>query len=254
MFNMNTIGKRICIIKDNPKYTKKAIYVDPDADSDADEGFSSFHLDQGQLQLVPDPHTERQIIYITGPSGSGKSYFTKEYIKEWQKINRKGEIYVFSALKTDETLDEIKHLKRINIGDNLVEDEIQAEDLPEGSLCIFDDIDVISNKKVRDAVYNILNQILEIGRHMKISCICTNHLSTNGLYTKRILNECAYIVFFPSAGASRGMKYLLTEYMGFDRHMIRRIKKLKSRAVVYHKQYPNFILSQKDIFLLNDDN
>ena len=28
MFNMNTIGKRVCIIKDNPKYTQKAKYPD----------------------------------------------------------------------------------------------------------------------------------------------------------------------------------------------------------------------------------
>ena len=28
------------------------------------------------------------------------------------------------------------------------------------SVCIFDDIDVISDKKIREAVYNILNQIL----------------------------------------------------------------------------------------------
>jgi hypothetical protein len=48
------------------------------------------------------------------------------------------------------------------------------------SVTIFDDIDVISNKRIRDAVYNILNQVLEIGRHFKITCIVTNHLPTNG--------------------------------------------------------------------------
>jgi hypothetical protein len=167
-------------------------------------------------------------------------------------MNKKGNVYVFSAIKSDETLDEISNLKRINIGENLIEDEIEAEDLPEGSLCIFDDIDCISNKKVRDAVYNILNQVLEVGRHMKISCICTNHLPTNGLYTKRILNESHWIVYFPNAGASRQMKYLLTEYLGFDRNMIRRIKKLKSRAVSYYKNFPNFVMSERDIFLIND--
>ena len=157
-FNWNAIGKRVAIVKNNKSYEKKAIYVNPDADSE-DEGFSSMHLDNGQFQLVPDPHTERQILYITGPSGSGKSFFTENYIKQWQKINRKGNVYVFSAIKSDESLDDISNLKRINIGENLIDDEIQAEDLPEGCMTVFDDIDVISNKKVRDAVYTLLNQI-----------------------------------------------------------------------------------------------
>ena len=211
------------------------------------------HLDQGNFQLVPDPHTERQILYITGPSGSGKSFFTKNYIKEWQKINKKGNVYVFSAIKSDESLDDISNLKRINIGENLIEDEVQAEDLPEGCMCCFDDVDVISNKKVRDAVYTLLNQILEVGRHMKISCICTNHLPTNSHYTRRILNESHYCVWFPNSGGTKQMKYLLTEYLGLDREMIRRTKRLKSRAVCMYKHFPQFLLSERDVFLLNQD-
>ena len=46
------------------------------------------------------------------------------------------------------------------------------------------------------------------------------------------------------------MKYLLTEYLGLDREMIRRTKKLKSRAVCMYKHYPQFLLSERDIFLL----
>ena len=60
-FNWNAIGKRVAIVKNNKSYEKKAIYVNPDADSD-DEGFTSMHLDNGQFQLAPDPHTERQIV------------------------------------------------------------------------------------------------------------------------------------------------------------------------------------------------
>ena len=43
------------------------------------------------------------------------------------------------------------------------------------SVIIFDDIDVISDKKIRDGVYALLNQVLEIGRHFKITCLMTNH-------------------------------------------------------------------------------
>ena len=48
-------------------------------------------------------------------------------------------------------------------------------------MCIFDDIDVISDKLIREAVYNILDQILEIGRHFKIHCIVTYRHPNNTL-------------------------------------------------------------------------
>ena len=114
-------------------------------------------------------------------------------------------------------------------------------------MTVFDDKDVISNKKVRDAVYTLLNQILEVGRHMKISCICTSH------YTRRILNESHYCVWFPNSGGTKQMKYLLTEYLGLDREMIRRTQRLKSRAVVMYKHFPQFLMSERDIFLLHQD-
>ena len=47
------------------------------------------------------------------------------------------------------------------------------------SVITFDDIDVISDRKIRDD-YKLLNKVLEIGRHFRVSCLCTNHLPTNG--------------------------------------------------------------------------
>jgi hypothetical protein len=62
---------------------------------------------------------------------------------------------------------------------------------------IFDDVDVISDKRIRDGVYNLLNQVLEIGRHFNITCLMTNHLPSNRNDTRRILNECHIFVYFP---------------------------------------------------------
>ncbi|MFM7981393.1 MAG: hypothetical protein ACKPKO_18960, partial [Candidatus Fonsibacter sp.] len=81
-------------------------------------------------------------------------------------------IYLFSSLPSDESLDKIKP-KRIKLDDSLHTDPIKVQEFRE-SVCIFDNIDVISDKKIREAVYNILNQILEIGRHFKIHCIVRN--------------------------------------------------------------------------------
>jgi hypothetical protein len=122
-------------------------------------------------------------------------YLHQKIFRTIQEKYKNRPIYLFSSLPSDESLDKIKP-KRFRLDDSLHEDPIKVAQLEE-SMCIFDDIDVISNKKIREAVYDILNQILEIGRHYKIDCICTNHLPTNGKETRRILNEAHTVVYFP---------------------------------------------------------
>ena len=45
---------------------------------------------------------------MTGPSGSGKSTYTRKYLEQWRKKNKDKDIYMFSSLPEDESLDEIK--------------------------------------------------------------------------------------------------------------------------------------------------
>ncbi len=67
-------------------------------------------------------------------------------------------------------------------------DPIKVDELSE-SICIFDDTDVIPGKKIREVVYDVLNQVLEIGRHYKIHCVVTNLLPFNCKDTRRILKR-----------------------------------------------------------------
>jgi hypothetical protein len=164
-----------------------------------------------KFQQVPNPKTEREILYITGRSGSGKSTYTRKYLEEYKKKFKDRPIYMFSALPDDPSLDSIKP-KRIELDESIISDPIAVEDLKD-SVVIFDDIDVLSNKKIRDEVYKILNQVLEIGRHFNITAIVTNHLPTNGKDTRRILNEAHSFTYFPHAATGR-IKYFLVEYFG----------------------------------------
>ena len=98
-------------------------------------------------------------MYITGRSGSGKSTYTRMYLEQYKKKYKQNQIYMFSSLKEDCSLDSV-HPKRFKIDDSLYLDPSQVEDLTY-SIIVFDDIDVISDKKIKEAVYNILNQRLE---------------------------------------------------------------------------------------------
>jgi hypothetical protein len=251
--NLDKIGRFLCKV-DGGKYNNKIISVTPSLDEKDDliKPFNCLTLtDGGKFQQVPDPETERQILYITGASGSGKSTYTANYIKHYKKMYPDNPIYCFSALKDDESLDVVKP-ERIMIDDTLWKSPIDVSEF-KNSLVVLDDIDVISDKKQRDAVYSVMNQILEVGRHFKITCVITNHLPTAGKDTRRVLNECHSVTYFPHSGTARGIKYLLQEYLGIDKHQTKKIKGLKSRWATIFKNYPNVIMCEKDIWLSSID-
>lgn len=250
-FNFENVGKQLAVI-DGGKLTGKKVSIGVPGEDEAVKNYVSIPLKDGKYQQIPNPKSEREILYITGPSGSGKSTYTLNYCKEYKKLKKKSEIYLFSALKEDETLDKIK-TKRMIIDDSLISNPIDAEEF-KNSLVIFDDIDVISNKEHREAVYSILNQILEVGRHHKTFCIVTNHLPTGGKDTRRIINESHAVTYFPQSGSAGQMKRLLQDYLGLDNKTLKDIRKMNTRWATVFKNYPMAIMTERNLFSLNPDN
>ena len=162
----------------------------------------------------------------------------------------KRNVYLFSALESDETLDKLKGLKRFKLTDEFCDDEIEPEDFKD-SMVIFDDTDVISDKKIRNKVNSIMNQILQVGRHFNISAIITTHTACNGSATKIILNEAHSVTIFPNGLGGKSMKYLLDSYFGLDKNQIKKIKSLKSRWVTIYRTFPMAILSQNEAYIVN---
>jgi Cdc6-like AAA superfamily ATPase len=266
MLNLNKVGSPLCKIVGG-KYANMVVSVidqfsnkdkkKAEDDSDDDNLIQDFKrlqiANDSKFQIVPDITQERQILYITGPSGSGKSTFTRKYIEELKKKRKDMPIYLFSAVSQDESLDSINPY-RIVLDESLIEDPIGLEELSD-SVCIFDDIDVIPDKKIREAVYKLLNMILECGRHTRTYCICTNHLPTNGRDTRRILHETQVFVYFPHSAGGR-IKYFLQEYVGLDKKTIKYIRQQHTRWCAIFKNYPQVFLLEREVGLLttlNDD-
>jgi len=204
-----------------------------------------------RFQPIPDKGTERSIRYVTGASGSGKSYYTKAYADEYHRLYPKRDIYIISSIKEDKTIDKIKDLKRIKLEGEFLTSELTAEDFKD-SLLIFDDTDCLTNRNIKNKVDSILNSVLETGRHFNVEVVYTSHLACNGRETRRILNECKSVTIFPSGLGGKAMKYLLDNYFGLDKEQIRKIKKLNSRWVTIQKGFPMVVMSEKECFVLND--
>ena len=247
--NFENIGTPLAIVKTKKKI-KGIPIISVDSKKDAQNNFDQYHLKgDDHFQPIPDPNTERSIIYITGKSGSGKSWYCKEWIKQYKKLYPKNPIYIFSSLDEDPTIDEIKDLKRIKLTPEFLKENFTSEDFKD-SLVIADDTDCLTDKKMLKHVNKILDSILQIGRHWKTSLLNTSHISCNGASTKMILNECNNIVFFPSGMGNRNLKYLLDNYLGLDKKQIETVKSLETRWCCITKSYPSVLISEKDIYIV----
>lgn len=250
--NLEKIGRPLAKILGGTLNGKVISVSDNEKDEPPKRKFKMFDIPPGSVfQLIPNPKTERTISYVVGCSGSGKSTFTSKYIEQYHKTFPKNPVYLFSSLDDDEVLDKVG-VQRVKVDKTLVGSGLEAKDF-ENSLVVFDDCDVITDKKVREAVLAISNSILEIGRHFKVSCFFLNHLPTAGKDTRRILNEAHQIVYFPHSGSAKGTNYMLTEYVGFDKDDIKMVKRMKSRWCCIFKNYPQIAMTEKDIWLLNNE-
>jgi hypothetical protein len=254
-FNFEKIGRPLCKVVGG-KFNNQTIYLRVEEPDKPKHPFTFMDFAKAgdetvKLQQVPNTKAEREILYITGASGSGKSTYTRRYCEQYKKRWPERDILLFSSLPEDESLDAVQP-KRIAIDDRLMEEPITPEMLAD-SLVIFDDVDVLSNKKYRDAVLSIANQVLEIGRHFNITAIFTNHLPTNRGDTRRILNESHSVIYFPHSGTAMGTKRLLEQYVGLDATMMKKIRKMPTRWACIFKNYPMVVMTERTIQLANQD-
>ena len=204
--------------------------------------------DNSVIQAVPYIHkTER--VFISGQTECGKSYWMKNYMNQYRRMDEKRKIYLFSDVEEDSEIDSIKKLTRIQIDEAIIDQPPDPSNFS-NSICIFDDTDSIQNKKVLNALQVFRDSLLRRGRHNNISVLISNHLATDYKATRIILNECNKIVIYPSSGGLYQIKYMLSKYIGLEKNQIDKILKLPSRWALIHKNYPMYVVSEKNIYLL----
>lgn len=231
------------------KDNKKIISL---SDKEISNGFDKIKiLDKGVL--VPIINIDgREVDYIAGPSGSGKSTYASKIIQIYKKLFPNNNIFIFSRLDKDDVLDRLKPI-RVMLDNSLIEDPIDIHsEFQEGDLILFDDCDTIQDKKLKDAISKLKNDILETGRHLNLYIIITSHLinGNDRKDTRTILNEAHTLTIFPKSGSSYGINYVLKNYIGLSKDQINKILNLPSRWVTIGKNYPQYVLYEKGLYLL----
>jgi hypothetical protein len=205
------------------------------------------------LQVLPALGNQRQIVYVAGASGSGKSVFCSSYIKQYQVLHPDNEIYIFSQVTDDPSLRDIEDAHYIPIDETLISEPIDILEECSDSLILFDDVDNINDKHLYNAISNIIGQILEMGRHRNITCLITSHLinGNDKKKTRTILNESHIIVIFPKSTSAHSVTYFLKNYLGITgKEDVYKILHIPSRWIALHKNYPQYALYTSGCWIL----
>lgn len=204
------------------------------------------------FEYIPQVVNGREIIYISGASGSGKSYFTSQYMKKYHKITN-NDVILFTNVKQDYDYDNLfnfSYVKRINIYDNSLKTSPMTTDELINKLIIFDDVDNVDNL-TQKTIDNLKKLILEEGRHTNTSCIITSHVTSNYAKTRTLISELHGFVCYPNYNSRYHLQRFLKIYISLDNDQINRIFNLKSRWVFISLKVPRFVLCENQCYILN---
>ncbi len=204
--------------------------------------------DGSQFQILPSPDPERrEVFYIAGASGSGKSYMAKGIAECYKKLFPARDVYLISKLGDDSTLDQLSFLKRLNI-QSFIDDYPELDEFKDCCV-IFDDYDTFTGPAEK-TIMKLIDDLATMGRHTNTTMLCLSHYLTNYKKTRLILNEATHIVVYPMATSYHALGYLLKTHIGMTSEDIRDMKKM-GRWVCLYKHFPQWLVSAQYAKVLN---
>jgi len=215
-----------------------------------------------QYPLQKIPSNNHEVLFVTGIPGSGKTYWTNEYVKAYKKLYGNyvkaykklygNKVYLFSTHDKDETIGkDDKNYISIDVTDELLKEPFELKDF-ENSLVIFDDIESSKYPKATKYLLSLMEDIAKNGRHYHISEIYINQECRSGKITKKILTLMTGLVFFPS-GETYQTQRLLMDYCGMSKRRAFEIMNMKTRWVYFSRARPQYIITEHSCFILGKE-
>ena len=135
--------------------------------------------------------------------------------------------------------------------------DVEAQDLKvssyeKKSVLIFDDVNSISDRRVRDRVIAFRDNCLEVARHKSLVIINSSHLFHDRAKTQKLRNSSAYYILYPRISVKALLDVLENEFAMGRHERNDLVKKLKreGRAQLLHVDTPSYIVNTKRVQLL----
>ncbi len=191
-------------------------------------------LHDGNLQPIKEDN--HMSIIVAGKAGSGKSTWIKNFVKDLKKRYPDLRVILFSKKDSDPSIDEIEPL-RIKLDMEMVDNPIKVEEL-KNSICIFDDVEALADKKVENAIIRLRDDLVNTGRQYNITILSAIHSLLGYKKTRDLLQEATGVVFFNCGGAKNQIMTYLTKYVGLKKTTVDKLTKLPSRWVYLRLNVP----------------
>ncbi len=262
MFSFQKSDHPVAIVRGNGELDGKIVFLHDDKNqnhiSNMTSGSKFLELPLGyKMEHFPNIK-KRDVLYITGSSGCGKTTIIGNYTRNFKRLFNSSDkdVILFRPTTTDDpALDDIELLK-IPINDNLLDDKLAVEDLQspdkQPRLVIFDDVEGILDNKLRKYVFDLSDQIDTCGRKNELYTIRINHLITDYKNTRTVLNEMTSLTLFPHDTSPDNAKYVLTKQFGMNRHQINELLNIPSRWITITRNFPKFVMYETGIKLLSE--
>lgn len=202
------------------------------------------------FSLIPSSDSKtRDVFYIAGPSGSGKSYIARGLAMEYHSHFPDRPIYLLSKLSEDSTLDKLKYLIRID-PEKLVESPITDLEMLKDCMLIADDVDTF-DKATDKIVQKLIDDIATMGRHSNTTLLFLTHYLSNYKKSRLLLMEATHFVLYPRATGSHAFNYTMKTYLGMDKDEATEIRKSGSRWVCLKKSFPQYLITEHSAKIMN---
>ena len=189
-------------------------------------------------------------IFISGLSGSGKSFWISNFMKHNKLISKEAGAFLFSPVKDDKSLSGIKNLIHLNLDElnaTLEGKDFEIDDIPRHSAVLFDDVESFPKKQAKEYM-EMRDIFLERSRHFAHRVFTISHNCLNGNATKVSIRESQYWVLFLANKAD--CTKILKIYGGLTQDQIRLITSQKSRYCLFKKTHPQYALFEHSIIVL----
>jgi len=246
---------------------------------DAREGDEMGLIAPPKSQFFPLPEMRpalRDVLYLTAPSGAGKSTFARAYadtfLDTFSRGSRKPTIVVVCKddPKDDPAYNKLKYVhlrpEELVVGyetpdgttlDKPIELEtfVDPDGLP--TLVIFDDCEAVTDKKEGAALADLQQMLLERGRKKKVFVVFISHRAASGKATKCILQEQNAVWLPTGASTSSNLSYMLEKHLGINPEMRKAFKRNADEfgrwVFIKTDSCPRYIVSPRRVCIYDDD-
>ncbi len=230
-----------------------------------DAGPQALSLVEQEAYFMPWPTVgERDVYYVTGPSGVGKSTWMRRCIETWQLATRatsppgaKMPVFIVSPhqrAKDDPALRGLDGVAVLSADADL--NQIELEHLnPDGgpSLVAFDDVEALSDKGDQQAVMRLMQSALEVGRKLRVTVIVLMHRAASGVASRLPLLEMNWFVCFRAAIPAA--TYCLTKHLGLKPETISLLRKKEfgRYLCLTHNSAPQAVVGERRCALFDNE-